>query len=306
MDIMLVIDQMLTMLIMLAVGVAMAKLGVVDPETNRRFSRFALLVPQCAIILASAMNMQMELTLGKVLTVIGLSVVFYAVLLTVSLLIPRLFRAGAGDRGVYSFLMAFGNTTFLGYPVVQALYGSDAVFYATLFNTPFNLLAFTVGVRMMSGGQDTGPLDWRKVINPPLVCALAAVVMIFLPVEWPTPVKGAANAFGDMVLPLSMIIVGASLGEQKLSQVLRDWRPYAMAPVRLLVAPVMVWAMMRLVVRDPMILGVATLLAGMPSAVLSVMLAIRYGANEQLAARSVFLTTVLSVLTIPLLCWLLL
>ncbi len=306
MDIMIVLDQMLTMLLMLAVGVICAKAGLVDPETNRRLSRFALVVPQCAIILASAMNMQMELTLGRVLSVIGLSVVFYAVLLAVSLLIPRLFRAKAENRGVYSFLMTFGNTTFLGYPVVRALYGSDAVFFATLLNTPFNLLAFTVGVRMMSGGQAKERLDWRKVVNAPLVCALAAVVMIFLPVEWPSPVKGAANAFGDMVLPLSMIIVGASLGEQKLTDVFRDWRPYALAPVRLLLAPAMVWAMMGLMTDDKMLLGVATLLAGMPSAVLSVMLAIRYGANEKLAARSVFVTTVLSVATIPLLCWLLL
>lgn len=306
MDIRLVIDQMLTMLLMLIVGVGAAKTGVVDGETNRRLSRFALAVPQCAIILSSAMNMEMELTLGRVLAVLGLAFLMYALLLAVGVLVPRLCRAKAENRGVYSFLITFGNVAFMGFPVVRAIYGSDAVFYAALLNVPFNLLAFTVGVGMISGSRAKSGLDWRQVLNGPLVCSVAAVVMIFLPIRWPGPVKEAVGALGDMILPLSMIIVGASLGGQRLGDVFRDWRAYALAPVRLLVAPVLLWAVMRLFISDGMLLGVVTLLGGMPSAALSAMLAIQYGANERLATRTVFLTTVLSVVTIPLACWLLL
>lgn len=306
MDIKLVFDQMLMMLLMLAVGVASARAGVVDPETNRRMSRFALAVPQCAIILSSAMNLELELTLGQVLSVLALAAGMYALLLAVSFLTVRLGRTKPENRGVYSFLITFGNVAFMGFPVVRAIYGSDAVFYAALLNVPFNLLAFTAGVHMISGGRAKGGLSWRQVLSPPLVCSVAAVVMIFLPVRWPGPVREAAASLGDMILPLSMIIVGASLGEQRLRDVFRDWRVYAVAPVRLFIAPVLLWAAMRLVVRDDMLLGVITLLGGMPSAALSAMLAIQYGANERLATRTVFLTTVLSVGSIPLLCWLLL
>ena len=71
MDISLVMNQMLMMLLMLVVGVIAAKAGVVDAETNRRLSRYAMAVPQCATILASAMNMQADVTVGTVLGVLG-------------------------------------------------------------------------------------------------------------------------------------------------------------------------------------------------------------------------------------------
>lgn len=300
---MLVFNVMLTMLCMLAVGVIAARTGVVDGETNRRLSRFAMAVPQCAIILASAMNMQRGLTAGRVLLLLGVGCLMYALLLAVSLAVPRLVGVKKESRGVYSFMGAFGNVAFMGYPILRALYGSDAVFYAALIGIPFNLLAFTVGVRMLGG---TAGFDWRDLFNPALVASLVSVVIIFLPVSWPQPVMEAVNYLGDMIVPLSMIIIGASLGEQRLRDVFTSRRAYAFAPVKLLIAPVVIWAVMRLIVDDPLLLGIVTVEAAMPSATVGVMLSIQYGADERLASQMVFVSTVLSVLTIPLVCWLLL
>ncbi len=305
MDIKLVLDKMLTMLLMLIVGVIAAKTGVVDAEGNRRLSRYAIAVPQCATILASAMNMQSDVTAGTVLGVLGVGCVMYALLLALGVLMPRLARIPGKDRGLYSVLTIFGNVGFMGIPLAGAIFGSDAVFYAALLVIPFNLLLFTFGIRLISGG--TGErFDWRRMINPALVSSVAAVVIIFLPVTWPSPVTEAVTAIGDMILPLSMTIVGASLGEQKLRDVLLDWRLYLFAPVRLIVAPVLLWACLRPFVTDPTLLGTITVAAGMPCAAVAAMLSIQYGANEKLATRNVFMTTLLSVGTIPLVCWVLL
>ncbi len=84
-----------------------------------------------------------------------------------------------------------------------------------------------------------------------------------------------------------------------------DWRSYAFAPVRLLVAPVLVWAVLRLFITDTVLLGTMTVLAAMPVASFATMLSIQYGGNERIASRTVFVTTVLSVVTIPIVCWLL-
>lgn len=303
---MLVLDKMTTMVLLLAVGVTAAKAGLVDEQTNRRLSRYTLAIPQSAMILNSALNLQMEMTVGKVLEVLGLGLLMHGLLLALSFLLPRVFRAGEEDRGLYSFLITFGNTAYMGMPLAGAIYGSDAVFYAALVCLPFNLLVFTVGVRMISGGKNGGGFDWHAFISPAMISSAAAIVLVFLPVSWPVPVRDAVSSLGGVVLPLSMTIVGASLGAQRLRDVFRDWRAYAVAPVRLLLAPVLLWAVMRLFVHDSMLLGVITLLAGMPAAALSVMLSIRYGRSEALATRAVILTTVLSVGTIPLICWLLL
>ena len=304
MDTALVFNKMLVMLIMLCVGVLAAKTGVVDAEGNRRLSRFAMAVPQTATILASAVNTQMEITVGKVVGILGAGCVMYALLVVLGLLVPRLGRVRAEDRGVYSFLTVFGNVGFMGFPLVGAIFGQDAVFYAVLLCVPFNLLVFTLGVRLISGRG--GSFRWKDLISPALAASAAAVVIIFLPVEWPAPLKEALGYMGDMILPLSMVIIGASLGEQKLRDVFLDWRAYLFSPVRLVVSPVLVWAVMRLFIRDVMLLNVMTVAAAMPAAAVAAMMSIQYGANERLASRVVSITTVLSVGTIPFVCWLLL
>ena len=297
---------MLMMMLLLLVGVVAVKTGIVDAETNRRLSRFAIVIPQSAIILSSAFNLQMEMTPGKVLGVIGVAFLMYALLTLLGLAVPALARAKEPDRGVFSFLILFGNVAYMGFPLVQALFGSDAVFYAALLNIPFNLLAYTLGVRLIGGSGAGGKMSWRQLVNPPMVASVLAVIIIFLPVKWPGPLVEATSALGDMILPLSMIIIGTSLGEMKLKDVLGDWRVYAVAPVRLLVAPVLLWAVMGLFVKDTLLLNVITLVGATPSAAMAAMMAIQYGRSERLASQGVFITTVLSMATIPLVCWLLL
>lgn len=304
MDMSVLINLMLTVLLMLLVGIVLAKTGVVDAESNRRLNRFALAVPQSAAILASAMNLEPGMKVETVLAVLGIGFVMYGVLLGLGFLIPRLLCLPRDDRGLYSVMVVFGNTGFMGMPLTGALFGSTAMFYSALLTIPSNLLAFTVGVRLVSGKSER--FDWHKLVSPVLVCSVVASVMIFLPVTWPGFLKDAASAFGDMILPLSMTIVGASLGEQKLRGVFSDWRAYLFALARLLTVPVVLWAIFRLFITDQMLLGVLTVLGATPCGAIAVMLSMQHGSNAKLAARAVFLSTVLSAATIPLVCWLLL
>lgn len=306
MDITLVFNEMVMMMLLLLVGVVVAKAGVVDAETNRRMTRFALVVPQSAVILSSAVNMEMEMTPGKVLLVLAAGAAMYALLVVMGLLAPKLYRFAPSDRGLFSFLAIFGNVSYMGFPLVRALFGSDAVFYAALLSIPFNCLAYTLGVRLVSSGTERGLLSWKQFVNPPLVSSLLAIVIIFLPIDWPGPVVRALGTLGDMILPLSMIIIGASLGSQKLKDVLGDWRVYAYVPVRLIVAPVLLWLTMRPFLHDELLFRVIVLLGATPSAAMAAMLCIEYHGNERLASRTIFVSTVLSVVTIPLICWALL
>ena len=305
MDIVLVFNKMIMMLLMLMVGVVVAKTGVVDKEGNRRLSRFALAVPQSATIIASAMTLDTKMSAGQVLGLLGVGCVMYALLIALGLLVPVVCRMKRENRGLYTFLTVFGNVGFMGIPMAQSLFGAQAGFYAAMLMVPFNILVFTLGVRLMNGGKKE-PFDWHKLFSPALVASVLAVAIIFLPFRWPSPVVDAVKYMGDMILPLSMVIIGASLGEQKLRDVLLDWRVYLFSPVKLVIAPVLLWAVMGPFIRDPMLLGTLTLVGAMPSAAVAVMQSIQYGANEQSAARTVFMTTVLSVVTIPFVCWLLL
>lgn len=302
MDVLLIFRQMLVMMIFLVIGVIASRFGVMDEEFNRRFTNFNLLIPQTGMILSSVLGADVELSVGRVLAIEGTAFVMYAVLVALGLLTPVLYRCKPGDRGIYSFMTIFGNVGFLGIPVAKSVLGPDAALYAALLNIPFNLLAYTVGIAMLAGtgGKKGAHFDWKILVNLPFLVSLLSVVLLCFHVKLTGPVGTAAEMLGDMILPGSMLIIGASLGQQKLKDVFGDIKVYLFAPMRLIVVPIVLWAVMHLVVKDPVFLGTMTLQGAMPVAAFATMLSIRYGGNVQMASKTVFVTTVLSVVTIPL------
>ena len=300
MDIMLIFEQMLVMLFLLVAGVIAAKAGVMDEETNRRFTRFNLLIPQTCMILNSILGADIDMPPARVLTILGTGFLMYAILAAIGLLVPILYRCKPEDKGVYSFMTIFGNVGFLGIPVAGALFGSAASLYAALLNIPFNLLAYTLGIALLSSEGKKEPIHWKLLLNVPLIVSVISVVLLCLHVKLTGPLARAVDMLGDMILPSSMVIIGASLGGQKLKDVFGDVRVYLFAPMRLVVVPVVLWAIMHLFVKDSVFLGTMTLQGAMPVAAFATMLSIQYGGNVQMASKTVFVTTVLSVVTIPL------
>lgn len=300
-----VFQQMLVLLILLLVGVAAAKFGVMDEDTTRRFTNFTLLIPQTCMILGSVINTDLDVTPGRVFVILGVGCIMYAILVALSFLVPILYRCKPGDKGIYSFMTIFGNTGFMGIPVAGAIFGGAASFYAALLNIPFNLLAYTLGIALLNSTGEKTKIQWKLLINPPMIAALLAVVLLCVRLPIPAPISKAVGMLGDMVVPCSMIIIGASLGTQKIKEVFGDWHVYAFAPVRLFAVPILLWAIMHLFLKDATLLGTITLLGAMPVASFATMLSIQYGGNVQMASRSVFVTTVLSVITIPIVFWLL-
>lgn len=305
MDMKAIIDQMLVLLILLLVGVVAAKTGVVDRETNRRLTNFTLMIPQTCMILGSVLNVDLGLTPMKILGVMGAGCAMYGILILLSLLVPVIYRCKPEDKGIYSFMTIFGNVGFMGFPVVNSIFGGTALFYASLLNIHFNTLAYSLGISLLGSRGGRTKIDWKKLVNPPLVAAAISIVIVCFNLRVPQPVADAVGMLGDMIVPCSMIIIGSSLGNQKFKDVFGDWRSYVFAPVRLFVAPILLWAILRLFIHDTVLLGTMTVLGAMPAAAFATMLSIQYGGNEQVASRTVFVTTVLSVVTIPLICWLL-
>ncbi len=299
---MLIFEQMLVMLVLLVAGVVSAKAGVMDEETCRRFTSFNLLIPQSCMILSSILGADVQLSPGRVAAILGTGFVMYAILVALGFLAPVIYRCKPGDKGIYSFMTIFGNVGFMGIPVARSLLGSEAALYAALLNIPFNLLAYTLGIAMLHSGGKKEPVNWKLLLNVPLIISAASIVLLCFHVRLTGPLGTAVGMLGDMILPSSMIIIGASLGRQKLRDVFGDWRVYLFAPMRLVVVPIVLWAILHLFVKEPVFLGTMTLQGAMPVAAFATMLSIEYGGNVEMASKTVFVTTVLSVLTIPLVC----
>ena len=305
MDIMLILEQTLVMLFLLIAGVIAGKAGVMDEETSRRFTSFNLLIPQSCMILSSILGADIQLSVGRVAGILGTGVVMYAILVAIGMLVPQIYRCKPSDRGIYSFMTIFGNVGFMGIPVAKSLLGDEAALYAALLNIPFNVLAYTFGIALLNSKGKKEPINWKLLLNAPLIISALCVILLCFHVRLTGPLGRAIGLLGDMILPSSMIIIGATLGRQKLKDVFGDWRVYLFAPMRLVVVPVVLWAILHLFVHEPVFLGTMTLPGAMPVAAFATMLSIQYGGNVEMASKTVLVTTVLSVVTIPLVCGLL-
>ena len=301
-----VVDQMLVMLILLLIGILCARIGLIDAAFNRKLSFLVLNVAQVASILAAAMNVGSDVAAGQLLAVLGLSLLVILFLYALSFVFPLCLRAEKAQRGVWQFMATFGNFGFMGFPVVSALLGAKALFYNSLFLIPMFLLTYSLGIVLITGGGKGGFRLKTALLCPPLLASLAAILLVLTRVKAPAFLVTAANTLGGMTTPGAMLVVGASLGMMSLREVLGDWKMYVFAVARLLIAPVLVWLLLRPLVRDALVLRVMVLMAAMPAATNTTMLSLQYGGDEKVASRGVFLSTVFSFLTIPLLVWLLL
>lgn len=306
MDISQLINQMIVLMLILCVGILCGKIGLIDDLMRERLSKLVLYVVQCALIISSAINTETDLKLSVVLTVLAMSAAMHVILIALGQLFARLVRAKPADRGTYAFMTSFGNILFMGFPVLKVLYGDIAVLYGAIFAMPFNFIVFSVGVMMLSGGSEKAKFDVKKAITAPFIACIVAMLLMVFKINLPEPVATAFSTLGSVTVPCAMLIIGASLSTMSLKEVFGQPRMYILAPVKLVLCPIIIWALFGLVIKDPVLLGLVTIMAGMPVAVNATMFCIQFNGNEKLASSGVFLTTILSAVSIPFVSYLLL
>jgi predicted permease len=188
----------------------------------------------------------------------------------------------------------------MGYPVVNAIWGAQAVFLAAIYNLLFSLLIFTIGVLLLTGAK----AGWKNVsprvlLSPGIVSVAVGLSLFFLSVDLPEVIGGPIAMLGGLTTPLSMIVIGALLARLDPRTIFGNPRVYLYAGVRLLLLPLAALVLLRPFVTDPLVLGVCVVLAAMPGATNAALFAEEYGVNPELASQSVFITTLFCIVTIP-------
>ena len=217
-------------------------------------------------------------------------------------LLPRLLRTRGEDAGAMRLTTAFGNVGFVGLPVVAAIFGEEMVFFASLCNIPFNLALYSSSASQLS--PEGGRVRWQDVLNAPVIATLLSIVLLLTHVPVPAVIADTISAVSGVTIPLSMIVIGTSLGAISVRAALTDWRAYAVAAVPLLVCPLLTWAVLRPFVSGDL-LGIPVLLAACPTAMLVTALCLQYDRSDAFASKCIFINTILSAATIPLVIWLL-
>lgn len=200
---------------------------------------------------------------------------------------------------------AFGNVGFFGVPVLQFLFpdAHDAIAYSAVFIVTLNLMSWTVGSYLLTGDKKHVSLK-RALINPQTVTLVISLPLFFAGVsagDLPDTINTVIDYLADMTAPLCMIILGMRFALAPVVQLFTDFRVYVASFIKTLVFPLLVYVVLMPFQMEEMLRVSLVLLSGMPAATINLNLAELYGADQKAAANSILMSTVLSIVTIPLL-----
>ena len=298
---MLLLQQMIIMFLLMSVGFVGSKIGMITEETSKRLSAIVVNIANPAMILVSGISDErMEGRELLSLTVVILAI--YAVLLLLAYLLPVLLRVDPKSRGVYQAMTVFSNIGFMGYPIIAALYGSSAVLYGALYSIPFNILIYTFGVsalRKKEDGAEKKKLSLKEVLNIGVITSIISLILYLWQIRVPGFLTDTLNYLGNLTAPLSMMVIGASMTSISLRELFTDVRLLLFSLIKLLLIPVFGMLLIRQVVTNEVICGVFMIMLATPAGSMTAMLAQEYDGDYETASRGVTLTTLLSVITMP-------
>ena len=302
MDFSVLIGKMVIFSVLMVIGYVFARRGLVDRSFGRAASMLVLNVFLPATILNSVFVADMSLGAGAIGKLMLLLFLTLGVGFVLGGVISRLLPIGRDPaRGpVYDLLLSLSNTMFIGMPVAQELFGPVAVFYCALSCIPFNIYAYTYGVWRMKGGKNSA-LRVRDIFSIPLAATLLAVLVFLLHIPVPTMVRNLASALNGATMPMSLLVIGFSMGTVSLTDAFKNRELYLASFLRNLAVPLLTWLVVRLFTDDPVLLMTCMLLAASPCAVMVTVFAIQFDRDSVFAAEGVLQSTFLSIATIPLL-----
>lgn len=296
-------SEMLVLLFAILCGYAANRWGILGGETDKKISKLLLNITMPAMILGAVCTGETLPEVSVVLGVLRVALVFYTMEFAFALVIPPLLGGGPGQKGVWRYGLVFPNVGFIGYPVAVALFGPEALFYAVILVLPFNLLSFTLGPLMLTGVKR---FSLRQMLSPCVVSSLAALFLALARVRPPEMVGEAMEFAGSITVPLSLMFVGSMLAGLPMGRLLASPRLWALTVVRLLVMPVALFPLLRAMGTETMILGIAITQMAMPVAVNGSLLSMEYGGDTECMAQITFVSTLASIVTIPMVASLLL
>ena len=215
-------------------------------------------------------------------------------------ILTLLFPFTRKNNKVYEAMYCFSNLGFMGIPVINAIYGASAIFYLSIFMIPFNVLVYSYGVVLLSE-QKRQKIDLKKIANPVVFAAAIALFLYFSGVKTPAVINETVALLGGITTPLAMVTIGSTLALIPLKDVFFDWRMYLFALGKLLLLPVITYVSFKWFIQNELLLGVMVVVSAMPVASNVTIICTEYGGDSHTVTKGTFITTVLSLVTIPIL-----
>lgn len=291
-----VLGQVGTLFLLMSVGFILAKLGKLLPTTLPHLSYILMYIVTPCIIIDS---LQVGLADG-ILYDLGLGLLLVLICYLVCCVLTQfMFRTQTPDtRDTLRFACIFGNTGFMGFPLITAVLGRENLIYCMPAFLSFQAITWTYGAYLMGGKEQLAPK--KMILNPAILGIVVGLPLFLGGVRLPNMIGSTVSYLADLNTPLAMVVIGAQMAFADLPATFRNLRLYESALFKLLITPILTALLLLPFGLSPVVYVAVVILAGVPTAGVTSMFAEQFNRDADSAAQVITLSTLLSILTLPL------
>ena len=292
---------MVSLFALVVVGYVAGKLGYLGGDFDRHLSSLVINITCPALILSSAMTGELP-DRRFIMPLLLISVITYIVLTGVAFLLPRYLTRRKEDQGAIGFALMFGNVGFMGYPVVASIFGHEAIFYAAVLNVVNTFAVFTVGTILITGKSEVDENRFQKKVlySTPMLAAYLTMLIVALGIDnIPAFISQPMTMLGNITVPAALLIIGSSMSNLSLRTLLGSRAVYATAVMRLAVIPLAIHYLCSALGFSSFVVNINTVVIAMPVATYGTILCLKYGKDTTMITEVTFITTLISMLSIP-------
>lgn len=310
MNIFVSLGQMIVLFGMMMIGYFCYRKNFLDEPTSQKLSGLVVNILNPILVLNSVLEKNAEGGGSKIIINLCLVFLYFAFLIVLSNLIVLLFRPEKRVRNIYRLMTIFANVGFMGIPVIKSVLGSEAVFYLVFYLLAYNFVLYTYGIYLAKkAAADNGncteekqSFEWKKMINPGVIASVIAIFIYAIGIEFPAPVLTFCDYMGNATIPISMLLIGVSVAQSNLKIIFGNVKMYLFTAIRILVVPIVAALLLKQTGIDATLVGVFVLELAMPVGSIITMMTKEYGAEDNCCTHGIVLSTLFSVITIPIVC----
>ncbi len=290
------IEMQGTLFLLILVGIYAQKKGIITNLNRKKFTDLIIeIILPCNIVNSFLIDWSYDILINSI-TVFIVAIITQVLYVILS---KMLFRKSVKDRqSVLRYAIICSNAGFLGNPIVESVFGSQGLLFASVALIPLRFAMWSSGLKLFT--ETDGKSTAKKLITHPCIIAVfVGFILMLAQIQLPGFMLKTLSGIGSSNTAISMIVIGSILAEIHVKEIL-DKELFYYSFIRLIVIPISVLFILKLFGIDNLVIGVIVLLSAMPAGSTTVMLAEKYDGNSRYASSCVFLSTILSLITIPL------
>lgn len=301
-----ILSNILSIFLTIAAGFAASKAGIIKKEADKHFVTLLMSITMPCMIITSITSKEFNSDLGVATAeAFILGALFFAFTFALGYLVCKkiLKVSPKEDMGVYILAFSSINNGFMGFPITQAIFGSDILYFVILHNIMLNLYLYSAGpfILNMNSGKGSFNIKYflKTLCNPSTIASAISVVMLFAGLQLPALAFDTLDLIGSITIPLSMLLVGVQLADSNMARIIKNRHLLASSVIKMITVPVLTFLAVNWLPVDTGV-KVAIIFGGaFPTAVITSAIAAIEGKNSLLAAEIVALTTLISIAVIP-------